>query len=322
MSSLLLYLGFAVVGYFIGSFLEKKGIVIKGVGKIQTACIMLLVFTMGSRIGSDEEIVKSLGTIGITAFIMTVLAMVGGVIAVFLIRKLFGFDKFGIMRKKNVHTAEINVEHEDKEDKPEEKSDNRMTIYIVVSVALGIISGAFILPDSFVDITGLIIDIGLCIILFFVGMDLGREGTIFDNFKKAGWRVVVFPFVIMAGSLIGVVISSLFLPLSVQDALCIGSGFGWYSLAPIMLTEYSVEISAISFMHNVMRELCAILFIPVVAKRIGYIECISLAGAAAMDVCLPIVERSTRGDIAVYSFISGVVLSAAVPIMVGFMMGL
>jgi uncharacterized membrane protein YbjE (DUF340 family) len=153
-------------------------------------------------------------------------------------------------------------------------------------------------------------------------MDLGREGTIFENFKKAGWRVMIFPFVIMAGSLLGVVISSLFLPLSVQDALCIGSGFGWYSLAPIMLTEYSVEISAISFMHNVMRELCAILFIPVVAKRIGYIECISLAGAAAMDVGLPIVERSTRGDIAAYSFISGVVLSAAVPIMVGFMMGL
>ena len=45
-------------------------------------------------------------------------------------------------------------------------------------------------------------------------------------------------------------------------------------------------------------------------------ETIALPGAAAMDVCLPIVEKSTSGNIAVYSFISGLVLSALVPICV------
>ena len=89
--------------------------------------------------------------------------------------------------------------------------------------------------------------------------------------------------------------------MGVRDALCIGAGFGWYSLAPAMLAEYSVRISAVSFIHNVMRELISILIIPTVARRIGYIETISIPGAPAMDVCLPVVEKSTRGDIAVYS---------------------
>ena len=74
-------------------------------------------------------------------------------------------------------------------------------------------------------------------------------------------------------------------------------------------------------MHNVMRELLGILLIPIIAKKIGYIETVSLPGAAAMDVCLPVVEKATRGDIAVYSFISGVVLSIAVPILVGLVAG-
>ena len=89
-----------------------------------------------------------------------------------------------------------------------------------------------------------------------------------------------------------------------------------------MLAEYSIEISAISFMHNVMRELLGILLLPVVAKKLGYIESTGLVGAGAMDVCLPIIVRTTSGNMAVYAFITGVVLSFSVPVMVSFMMGL
>ena len=139
---------------------------------------------------------------------------------------------------------------------------------------------------------------------------------------QAGWRVFVFPFVIIIGTLAGAVVSCLFLPMGIKEALCVGSGMGWYSLAPVMLTDYSVKVSAISFMHNVMRELFGILLIPLAAKKIGYIEAFSLPGSPCMDVCLPIIEKATKADIAVYSFISGVILSVAVPVLVSFFMGI
>lgn len=63
------------------------------------------------------------------------------------------------------------------------------------------------------------------------------------------------------------------------------------------------------------------MLIPVVAKKIGYIETTGMPGAAAMDVCLPIVEKSTRSDIAVYSFVSGVTLSILVPVLVPLILG-
>ena len=197
-----------------------------------------------------------------------------------------------------------------------------MTKAIVCSVICGMAAGYFFLPDWFIDISGNLLVVGLCVLLFFVGLDIGREGTVAENFKKAGWRVLVFPFAIIIGTYAGSLVAGLLLPsLGIRDAMAVGSGFGWYTLAPVMLAEYSTSVSAVSFMHNVMRELFGILLIPIIAKKIGFIETVSLPGAAAMDVCLPVVEKATRGDIAVYSFISGVVLSIAVPVLVGLVAG-
>lgn len=448
MNVLVLYLSITVIGYFIGAFLTRKGIALKGMSIMQTVAIIALVFLMGSRIGADRSIVKSLDSIGLAAFVMTLFILAGSVLAVFLARKLLGFDKRGDLKNfaeaekgsgerfagaldeasaaiKNecfasaandenspgsfaannvglpgagdlsgaqdhecfgdtsyyadpsampansgsgdapgcsVQTsafasvgsenafdnASVNDAASDLDTgiasvRPEPDSapadpetsrvplseaddsagmDHTMTICIAVSVIAGILAGYFIIPEGFAEISGNLIVAGLSLLLLFVGMDIGVEGTIAANFKRAGWRVIVFPFVIMIGTYIGAAAASLVLPVTMKDALCVGSGFGWYTLAPAMLAEYSMEISAMSFMHNVMRELIGILLMPLVAAKVGYIETISLPGSSSMDVCLPIVERVTKSDIAVYSFLSGAVLSASTPIMVSFMMGL
>ncbi|NLD20580.1 MAG: lysine exporter LysO family protein [Clostridiales bacterium] len=343
MSLLVLYLGVTFIGYSLGAKLRKNGVRVKQIGKIQIVAISLLVFVMGSKIGADREIVSSLDTIGFTAFILTLFILAGSLAAVFVVRKLLGFDKYGNLKKaKEMKVEEASKEasgqagnivsevasdkegDSNKEDVSQEKVrvDHTMTICIVVFVAAGIVAGYFLMPDWFIDISGTMITVGLSILLLFVGIDIGTEGTIVDNFKEAGWRIFVFPFANMIGTYGGALVACLFLNISVQDAFCVGSGFSWYTLAPAMLADYSVKVSAISFMHNVMRELLGILAIPVVANKIGYIEAPSLPGAAAMDVCLPIVERATKADIAVYSFASGVTLSIAAPIMVSFMMGI
>lgn len=191
-----------------------------------------------------------------------------------------------------------------------------MTIGIIISVILGIGSGYLFLPEWFIAATEWLLVVGLCIMLFFVGIDLGKEGTVISNLRSAGWRVFAFPVAILFGSFAGCFVGSLFLPIKTIDSLLVASGLGWYSLAPIIITPYSEEIAAISFMHNVLREMLGIVFIPFVAKYIGYIECIALPGSPDMDVCLPVVEKATSPSIVVYSFVAGVVLSLLVPVMV------
>jgi predicted membrane protein len=255
-----------------------------------------------------------------------VVILVFSIIAVFLARKVLRIDRHGLLISADKPMDAVNKEENSNVDGG--KID-KMTLIIIASVILGLICGYALVDkvfdsyDTFNTMAGHAIQIGLCILLSLVGLDLGLDGTVIDNFRKVGLRVLIFPFAIAIGSLAGAFICGLILPLSVKEMLAVGAGFGWYSLAPGIILEAGLaQASAVAFMHNVMREILGIIFIPLVAKKIGYVETIALPGAAAMDVCLPIVEKSTSGNIAVYSFISGLVLSALVPIFVPLILAL
>lgn len=197
-----------------------------------------------------------------------------------------------------------------------------MTKSIIIAVVCGILAGYFIVPDVLVQYCGTLITGGLCLLLFLVGLDIGRQGTIWDDIKKVGFRVLIFPVAVIVGTLSFAALASLFLPLSMKETVAVASGLGWYSLAPMILAEYSASLSAMSFLSNVMREVFSIIVIPIVAKYIGHTECVALPGAAAMDTCLPIVVGATSDRIAIYSIATGVVLSFVVPVLVPFVMGL
>lgn len=197
-----------------------------------------------------------------------------------------------------------------------------MTRLVIGSVAVGIGLGYAVLPQWVIESADNIIVAGLSILLLLIGIDIGRAGTIVENFKKAGLKILVFPVANVLGTFAGAVVGSLFLSVTAVEALTVGSGFSWYSLAPMLIEPQSAELAAMSFMHNVMRELFGIILIPVVAQKIGYIETTALPGAAAMDVCIPIVERTTTPDVAVYSFVMGVVLSICVPCFVPLFLGI
>ena len=79
--------------------------------------------------------------------------------------------------------------------------------------------------------------------------------------------------------------------------------------------------SGVSFMHNVIREVSGIVLIPRLAKKIGYLEMTGIPGVAAMDVCMPIVERSCRHDTVVYSFAVGLLMCIVTSLLVPLAMG-
>lgn len=333
---LLIYLAVTMVGYIIGAQFRKRGITPSWVGKLMTFVLIILVFLMGSRIGDNEQILASLDTIGLIAFVYTLIIMAFACLFFTIARRLFGFDRYGVRHKGEggLHrhseeqvqsAAATNDETSTDADAATETKTapiNGLTILIVVFVALGILAGYFVLPDSIMVHSGNLLTLALCMLLIFIGMDIGIEGTIAKNFKSAGWRIIAFPFVSILSMIAGSVVAALVLPIGLQDSLCIGSGLGWYSLAPAMLADYSMRVSAISFMHNVFREVLGLISVSIIAKKVGYIESYSCPGCTSMDVTLPVVEKSTSADIAVYSFIHGAILSASVPILVSIFMGI
>lgn len=319
MSSIILYLGLCFLGYIIAipmrSHRDKMGFL----GPLQSAIVLLLVFTMGARLGSNPDIVSNLDRYGIYALTFTVIIAITSTVLTMIARKMLGINRKGHMGRK----VDPSLEIETPDSSTPAKKVNSFTILIASFVGLGILFGYLLTGRIFSSleqtesVLSFLISLEVCILLFFVGFDMGLSGEMLGHFKKVGPRVLFIPIAIMLGSLLGAFITGLLLPIDMREALAIGSGMGYYSLgAAIMIDGGMITGGAISFLHNVMREFFSLLLIPVIAKKIGYVESVALPGATAMDVCLPIIAQSTQGNATVYAFVSGILLTAIVPVLV------
>ena len=306
--SLATYLALVAVGAFLGSRPVLRSRTLPWLGRFQTAALLLLIFTLGAELGANKEIVASLGVIGLNAFLITAAAMAGSLLAVHILRKyILKLDKHG----QPAGSAQTQEKHGEKV-----KVDHTLTLLIVFTVALGMVLGHFVLPDALAVHCGQIIQFGLYLLLFLVGLDLGRQEGMLSSVRQAGLRVVLVPLAVMVGTFTVTALAGLLLPLGSKDCVAAAAGFGWYSLAPTLLAPYSLTVSATAFLSNVLHELFAIVLAPIVAQRFGYIETVALPGAAAMDTVLPVVVSATDQRMAIYSFTSGVILSLSVPLFI------
>lgn len=306
--SLATYLALVAAGAFLGSRPVLRSRTLPWLGRFQTAALLLLIFTLGAELGANKEIVASLGVIGLNASLITAAAMAGSLLAVHILRKyILKLDKHG----QPAGSAQTQEKHGEKV-----KVDHTLTLLIVFTVALGMVLGHFVLPDALAVHCGQIIQLGLYLLLFLVGLDLGRQEGMLSSVRQAGLRVVLVPLAVMVGTFTATALAGLLLPLGPKDCVAAAAGFGWYSLAPTLLAPYSLTVSATAFLSNVLHELFAIVLAPMVAQRFGYIETVALPGAAAMDTVLPVVVSATDQRMAIYSFTSGVILSLSVPLFI------
>ena len=309
LSNLAIYIALVVLGALLGSRSGVRSRPLVWVGKLQFVALMILIVTLGVNLGANDEVISSLGQIGLAALIITVLAMGGSIFFLTLLRRfILKLDHVGLPKGSSQTTGEASHSAG--------KADNSLTKWIVIAVVLGMLAGRFVLPAAVTAHCGTVINFGLYLLLFMVGMDMGKQGTFVSDIKTAGFQVLLVPVFVCAGTLVFAALAGLFLPMGIKDAMAASAGMGWYSLAPTLLAPYSPMVSAVSFLSNVMREIFSILAIPFVARYVGYVECAALPGAAAMDTVLPVVVGATHERITIYSFTSGVVLSLAVPILV------
>jgi uncharacterized membrane protein YbjE (DUF340 family) len=197
-----------------------------------------------------------------------------------------------------------------------------MTKKIILAVALGISTGYFLIADDILIPFDGLIDIGLMLLLFFVGIDIGENKAVFKKVQSMGFKILLIPLMIIVGSIVGSIFAGFILGMPFNEAGAIGAGLGWYTLSSILMANYSNELSALAFISNVIREILAFMIIPIVAKKIGFIEAIGPAGATAMDTGLPIISRATDSQTAILAFISGAICTFSVPVLVPLILNL
>ena len=111
------------------------------------------------------------------------------------------------------------------------------------------------------------------------------------------------------------------LDIPVTNALAMSSGFGWYSSRNFNGDAYGPIYGGASFMLELLRELVALVAIPMLIRRypctsIGY------AGATAMDFTLPVIQSTGGVKCVPIAIVSGFILSLLVPVLMLFFVSL
>lgn len=159
----------------------------------------------------------------------------------------------------------------------------------------------------------------LWLLMAFVGLSIGADKKLPEILRSLNPRVLLLPLATTAGTFAGAVICALFLTWTVADCLAVGSGFAYYSLSSIFITQYKgADLGAVALICNILRELFTLVFTPLVVKFFGAPAAISCGGASTVDTTLPVISRYAGPAWVFPAIIHAVVLDFCVPFWVTF----
>lgn len=160
----------------------------------------------------------------------------------------------------------------------------------------------------------------LYILMFLVGVSIGRDREIMKILRQQNLKIVLVPLGTILGTFVGTaLISCVLQERSLIDCLAVGAGFGYYSLSSVFITQYKgAELGTIALLSNILRELAALLAAPGLVRYFGKLAPIAVGGATSMDTTLPVITRYSGKGFVVVSMVHGMVIDFCVPFLVTF----
>jgi uncharacterized membrane protein YbjE (DUF340 family) len=283
--------------------------------------LLLLLFSMGFRIGNDGLLRNRLSEIGFSSLAAAVAAVAGTALAYILLSYLpRAFMRRGAARaeravpENGVKPASAEV----RATSPGPAIRNfRGTLILLAVVCAGFAAG-IPAPVSLLLIAREATSWTLYLLLFFIGIQLIQSGV---NLVRSAlkFRTVALPLLTAFGTLAGglALYATGWLGESPGKTLSLTAGFGWYSLSGVLITDMgSPFLGSIGFLANMFREAISLLLIPLLARAGAPELAIGVAGATSMDVTLPLVEQCCGPEYVPASVVHGALLSLLVPLLV------
>lgn len=283
--------------------------------------LFALLFVMGFRTGNDPEVASRIASIGLLGAAAAVLALLGTLAAILVGYAILGFFKIGEPPRRPHSPEPMSGEGRPRGAGRASREQLKTSLLLLGIVAMGAVAGLFVPPLAGLDlggITGWVLDA----LLFFVGMQFAQSGI---SLKSAFLRPITLmvPIATIVGSIgAGLALVPLF-HLPAGHAMSLTAGFGWYSLAGVLLSNLgNPTLGSAAFLANLFRESLAFLTIPLLARTPWPYMAIGAGGATSMDVTLPLIEQCVGPESVPASFANGALLSLSVPVLVPFLFNL
>ena len=193
------------------------------------------------------------------------------------------------------------------------------SLIIVSFFALGVLCGVCNwIPEGW--LSGDLSFYALCGLMFSVGLSIGHDPQTVQNFRSLNPRLMLLPIGTILGTLTAAALVSLvFTHRTMPECMAVGSGFGYYSLSSIFITEYKgAELGTVALLSNIAREIMTLLGAPLMVRWFGNLAPISSGGATTMDTTLPIITQTVGQRFVIVSIFHGFVVDFSVPFLVTF----
>ena len=307
-------------GMVLGFLLRRKLKLLRLADKAAMYAVYALLFVLGAGLGYNAELFAKLPTLGLTALVITVCTCTGSALGMLLIQRMLADAPPHLTGKPKPPANEslAQLEKQAARPTPAAPSPLKSCLRILACFLTGMLLARFGLLPAFLNNSSLV-DYALFLLVFFVGISLGGELKAFLVLRDMHLKVLAVPVLITVGSLAGAAAASFILPeVTVRQSMAVGSGMSYYSLTGLLIGQVSGDaaLGSIGLLSNVFRELIAILTAPLLARWLGPLTPIGLAGAAAMDTNLPGIARFCGERYAIIAVFSGVTLTLVVPFLV------
>lgn len=187
--------------------------------------------------------------------------------------------------------------------------------FFIVGITLGLLD---VLPFDLADTD--VAMYTLYALIFSVGFTVGNNPDILRSFRKLNPGLALLPVMTILGTLAASALLGLVLPgRSVPDTMAVGSGFAYYSLSSVIITEYKgAELGTVALIANIVREFITLVCAPLLVRWFGVLAPIAAGGATTADVTLPAITRFCGEKYTVLSMYHGFVVDFTVPFLVTF----
>ena len=296
-------------------------------GRIVTWLIWPLLFLLGIEVGSNEMIVRSLPTLGVEALLLSSAATLGCCVCAWMLWRVSKNNTVQENAKKET-SAEKEGNPAEKEGNPAEKEGlqgstlirglkvMKGSLIVVGFFVIGLLGGIEKMVPSWL-LDGDVSFVALCGLLLFVGLGIGLNPEMKKEVRSLSPRMALLPVVTIIGSWLGALLIWTVLHRTLSDCMAINSGFAYYSLSSIFITEYrGAELGTIALLANIIREMLTLLGAPLMARWFGPLAPISAGGATTMDTTLPILSQTVGQCYIALCIYHGFVVDFTVPFLV------
>lgn len=307
----IIYLGKLAVALLCGVGLSRllgKKRFVRTAALGQTFLVWLLLFFMGVNTASIDGITSQFVTMGLSALALTIISVLGTIIFAIGVSYFVSSEKI---------TLGIDIAPRKEQSMLRRIWDVlKEPLFLVGIVLLGLSLRLWTPLFGWFDSS--LVSYLLYGMLFFVGMSLVQKDISFKGILSDK-AVLLLPLITIVGSYLGTLLTPLVTPYTIKEGLGMVSGFGWYSLSGILISDLGYPVlGSVSFLVNLLRESFAFFIIPLLGRlgRRYFYPAVCTAGATSMDVTLVLLTSHFGTKVIIASIYHGVVMSLVSPLLI------